>query len=371
MINVAKFSPDNRLLAGWAFFGKNLAWWDVESGQLVGEAPDIGADFLGFDWRADSQQLVRVSKASSGEVTVWDAAAHWKNVMVLPHLGVVGAAYAPDGRTLATAGREGEIYIWDFCDQEDASARHAPEVGVYDPAIRLRHHITRSWWAYDQRFVFEVNTLTDTKRFLWLDPRPFLPPKTSFSAGVLSPDQSRVITCHTDNPAAGNKILKLWDANTRQVVGKPMVLEGPDTHNGVVFRADGRLFAVVSGNHSGYYSNREQGMVQLHDARTGEPVGKPLRHDSEVFFAAFSPDGELFITCSKDSTARLWRTKTCEPVGAPLRHGDWVTCAGFHSRRQDRGHGVAGRDRSVLGGWPGDAGGRSGVEDGPCLGPGF
>ncbi len=320
-----KFSPDNRLLACWAGFGSNLALWDVGSGHLVGEAADVVAGSQGIDWRPDGQQFVRISDAFSREVAVWDSTSQWKNVLAIPHFYVVEAVYAPDARTLATVGYDDVVRVWDFCDQEDPYTWQAPEEENFVPDIRRRNHIMRSWGRGDGKHVFEVNTLLGKRQFTWLDPGRLLPPGTSFSAGTLSPDHSRAITCHTDKPAAG-EILKLWDTTTRQAVGKPLAFKGWKGPNCVVFSGDSRLFAVVGGD---FNSDREHGFVQLYNARTGELVGKTLHHGSDVFFAAFSPDGELLVTCSNDSTARLWRTRTCEPAGESFRHGDWVTCAAF------------------------------------------
>jgi WD40 repeat protein len=46
--------------------------------------------------------------------------------------------------------------------------------------------------------------------------------------------------------------------------------------------------------------------VRIWDGRTGEPLGKPLRHDGLVFAAAFDTKGERVVTASNDRTARIW-----------------------------------------------------------------
>ena len=48
------------------------------------------------------------------------------------------------------------------------------------------------------------------------------------------------------------------------------------------------------------------GAARLWDAATGEPVGPPLRHESEVRAVAFSPDGKTVLTGCQDKAARLW-----------------------------------------------------------------
>ncbi|CCA76059.1 related to WD40-repeat protein (notchless protein), partial [Serendipita indica DSM 11827] len=67
--------------------------------------------------------------------------------------------------------------------------------------------------------------------------------------------------------------------------------------------------------------------IRLWDAKTGEPVGDPLRgHSDSVRAVAFSPDGSRIVSGSDDQTIRLWDAKSGEPVGDPLRgHSDLVT----------------------------------------------
>ena len=42
--------------------------------------------------------------------------------------------------------------------------------------------------------------------------------------------------------------------------------------------------------------------ARIWDAKTGEPIGKPMQHDGPVFAASFSADGQRIVTASKDGT---------------------------------------------------------------------
>jgi WD40 repeat protein len=70
--------------------------------------------------------------------------------------------------------------------------------------------------------------------------------------------------------------------------------------------------------------------ARIWDARTGEPIGKPLQHAGSVVAAAFDPKGERVVTASWDTTARIWDVRTGEPIGKPLQHADTVRAAAFH-----------------------------------------
>src|SRR5262249_38869768 len=54
-----------------------------------------------------------------------------------------------------------------------------------------------------------------------------------------------------------------------------------------------------------------------------------LPHGHWVWTVAFSPDGQICATASRDRTARLWRTATGEPVGEPLQHDAPVWALAF------------------------------------------
>ncbi|KAG8917975.1 hypothetical protein FRC00_013008 [Tulasnella sp. 408] len=78
----------------------------------------------------------------------------------------------------------------------------------------------------------------------------------------------------------------------------------------IAFYPDGKLLA----------SGSEDNIIRLWDAKTGAPVGEPLRgHDDGVNSIAFSPDGKLLASGSEDNTIRLWDAKTGAPVGEPLK----------------------------------------------------
>ena len=50
-----------------------------------------------------------------------------------------------------------------------------------------------------------------------------------------------------------------------------------------------------------------------------------MHHQGWVMAVAFSPDGKLILTGSRDQTARLWEAGTGKPIGTPLVHQGVVT----------------------------------------------
>jgi WD40 repeat protein len=55
----------------------------------------------------------------------------------------------------------------------------------------------------------------------------------------------------------------------------------------------------------------------------------PLKHDSAVSTASFSPDGTRVVTASVDRTVRVWDAASGTLLGTPLKHEKAVTSAAF------------------------------------------
>ncbi len=131
------------------------------------------------------------------------------------------------------------------------------------------------------------------------------------NSAQFSPDGQRIVTASTDNTA------QVWDARTGAPVGEPL------RHDGVVssaqFSPDGQRIVTASTDKT----------AQVWDARTGARVGEPLRHHGVVNSAQFSPDGQHIVTASADKTARVWGARTGARVGEPLRHHGAVNSAQF------------------------------------------
>jgi len=122
-----------------------------------------------------------------------------------------------------------------------------------------------------------------------------------------SRDGKRALTGSLDSTA------RVWDAQT----GKEKVaFQGPT--GGIVsvcFSPDGKAVLAASGHwtksRSGKYEERgfwsyPLVMARLWDAQTGQELATLKGHTHLLTSVAFSPDGKIILTGSRDGTARLW-----------------------------------------------------------------
>jgi WD40 repeat protein len=106
---------------------------------------------------------------------------------------------------------------------------------------------------------------------------------------VFSPDGKRIVTASYDKTA------RLWNAETHQQIGAPLVGH-EDVVTSAGFSPDGKRIATASFDET----------ARLWDAESQQQIGVLVGHQGIVWNAAFSPDGKRVVTASDDATARLW-----------------------------------------------------------------
>jgi WD40 repeat protein/type II secretory pathway predicted ATPase ExeA len=236
---------------------------------------------------------------------------------------VYGVAFAPDGRTLATASVDRTVRLWDVSDRDRPHPLGQPLTG-------------HTKWVYAVAFAPDGRTLAtasaDRTVRLWevsdrSRPRPLGQPLTGHTNEVygvaFAPDGRTLATASADRTA------RLWDVSDRDrphPLGQPLTGHTNEV-NGVAFAPDGRTLATTSADRTGR-------LWDVSDRDRPRPLGQPLTgHTLPVSGVAFAPDGRTLATASFDRTVRLWDVSDRDrprPLGQPLTgHTDGVYSVAF------------------------------------------
>ena len=229
------WSPDGRLLAATGFADDSVRLLDGTTGVVQAELRGLHARVVSVAWATDGKSLA--SAGEEGTIGVWDISGRQLAVMNSPDVAQI--AWSPDGSLLAAspvgAGQnEVDIRIWDVrTASEVRSLRMAP--GIPRPMLS---------WSHDGKYlavpgggvyVWETSTWMQTA---------YLRYPVSVSWIAWSPNAPRLAVVVSNT-------IRVWDATTR----REMVMRG---------------------------------------------------HSGDVFAVAWSPDGKRLASGSTDRTVRIW-----------------------------------------------------------------
>ena len=247
------FSPDGKILVSGneSRNGKgNINLWDVATGthkqMLTAHSEGVYSVAFSPDGKilagggverffvSDGEQL---TKLTIGTIYLWNAnTGHFLRHLTVHELGVVGVAFSPDGKTLASGNWDNTIRLWDVATgthKQTLTANHSGMLGV---SFSLDGKLLVSWGQWGGIFLWDASTGSLLHR---------LTRATSDTDGLsgiaLSPDGKTLAS-------ASGEGVRLWDVNTGSYLHSMRESMNIDTRS-VAFSPDGRTLA--SGSRSG------------------------------------------------------------------------------------------------------------------------
>ncbi|MEV4379311.1 hypothetical protein [Streptosporangium sp. NPDC049644] len=223
---------------------------------------------------------------------------------------VESVAFSPDGRILASAGKDETIRLWNI---SGGLARPTPLGGPL--AVSSVHSVA---FSPDGRTLAGAGT--DRTIRLWnvsdpAHPTSLAQPLTGHTDDIrsvmFSPDGRTLAS------ASDDRTIRLWDVSDSAhptSLGRPLTGH-TDIVLSVAFGPDGRTLA-------GAGADRSIRLWNVSDPARATPVGRPLTgHTGIINSVAFGSDGSTLASASDDRTIRLWNVSDPAqpaPLGQPL-----------------------------------------------------
>lgn len=243
--------------------------------------------------------------------------------------GVNSIAFSPDGRTLASASRDGTINLWELNTAKVKIILRGHNQGVNSVAFSPDGQTIASGGEDHTIKLWDVNTGEENHTLqghqAWV------------SAVAFSPDGKTLISSSFDNT------IKLWDLATDKV---RHTLKG---HSGWVFSI------AVSSRSPVIASSGFDKTIKIWQMKTGELLRTLPSPEEKVFALAISPDGEILASGGGDGTIHLWRLRSGKLLRTLKGHTDWVRCLAFSPDGETLASGSGNRD-STIKLWEADSG---------------
>ncbi|KIJ61676.1 hypothetical protein HYDPIDRAFT_115458 [Hydnomerulius pinastri MD-312] len=233
----------------------------------------------------------RLASATYGSIRVRDC-VEWEVILDLSgHSWWVHCVrFSPDAKLLASAGHDGELFLWDSETGEKLRTMmgHNSTLAVWEAAFSPDGRKPASCSQDATLRVWDIHTAEMIAGLF----------EAESYCLFFSPD-GRTIACGSSNSS-----LVVLDADTGSMILGPL-----KRHSSSI------CFVAYSPDSSTICTGSYDHTICLWDAATGDLLLEPLRaHKRPVSPVAFSPDGRYILSGSWDNTLKLWNSASGELV---------------------------------------------------------
>ncbi len=291
----ATFNAMSVGMPGTPVIGGDYPTWHLPDGAMI----RLGKGHMGKGDRAVafSPDDQRLAVASGIGVWLYDVGTSSELTLFTGHRDeVTSVSFSPNGMTLASGSRDGEVKLWDIATGENIATFGGHRSGVTSVALSS-DGITLASGSYD-RTIKLWNVIK--KEYIGILER-----HAHFVTSVaFSPDGTTLAS------GSGDETVRLWDVATRQNI---VSFEGHARMvTSVSFTSDGTILA----------SGSWDGTVKLWDVVTRENIATQAAQSfglDQVNSVAFSPDGTI-LAMGTANAVKLWRVTTWTNIDTLAEH---------------------------------------------------
>ena len=293
-VHTLLFSPCGQYLAS-ASLGATVQIWDIQNESLVMEPTTYEGNRVRMAYTAD--ETLRIADVHGNKVVIWDASKEEK-LDIFETVGYTDRAsrFSNDGTQFAVCSTQGDVHVW----KEKVPSTVVSLSGFKSPAYAVAflqngRTLISNHWGRSNKVFWDV-TSRETLRVL---PPPT--ERTSLRRCIALSPCEEMLAVDTSN-----QNIEVWHIASETLIAELTGHENKTYRIALAFSATGK--SLISGGANEAY---------VWDVELWEKRYALTEQTGSVVDIAFHPDGKLFVTSSRDGTARLWNVETGEQV-APL-----------------------------------------------------
>lgn len=332
-IHSLSFSPDGKYLLAGGGDG-TLFMWNLENSLSSAPSPiiikDHNASINTLAFSPDSKLLATGSADKT--INIWDVERLKEGAnpilvaTLLGHSGpVTSAVFLPDGKTLISGGEDGTLRYWDR-DHFRPPLRAYKGEGVNN--LEYSRDGSRFITSNGKNEVTVFDSLTRKSLGSYQGADDF------YLRAALSPDGKTVAMAHSlsipnQSPPVYVARLSLWSVTKQAIIGEfTGTMEGREC---IAFSPDGSLLATGSrDNSASSKAGNPAFFARIWDVASMKETAAFPAHRGWVQCLAFSPDGHTLATGGGEHNIRLWDiVHRKELASLPDAHDNYLICIVF------------------------------------------
>jgi len=298
------FSPDGKQIVSGSPDDKTIKIWDVSTGQ---EIKSLFTDSDGVDdlrISPDGKQIIFSSFELPGIIRIWDinTGKKLRTFLSFSHGPVESMDLSPDGRQIAIVFDESyDDNISRICFFDANTGKlirtffaEDADIIVFSPdgkRFAISYPNNKKIKIFDSFTGQEILTISEDEGWVY-----FL----SFS-----PDGNCIISSDTSKQTY-KPVITIWYANTG--MKKTVISAKPERYSPIAISPDGNLIAFVPDN------KKTIGLFDITADKEIKTISDFSGHTDDIKCLAFSLDGKMIASGSKDKSIKLWDVATGKEI---------------------------------------------------------